>query len=540
MATGPIHRGSTGRRAALLIVAGAAVYLLVGVAAPVLARAAGPGSAAGRLLLEWRASLWDGIVILAAAALAAPAVLALRPGRLRWIDPATPEALGAMRMLVAGVLLASALWEDLASTAYLPRGMLHHRPMWLVEWLLPLPGAEAFFASHAALTVLEVGTVGLLAMAAVGLATRWTVPAGAVGYLLLAMILRSYSWGYHTGLVPLYALLLLSFTPCGDAWSLDRWIRVRRGLPVPPADRAAMRCGIGRYLVWMAVALPYVAAGLSKLRDTGLLWWSGEHMKQMVVSTTVEPMQFDFRLGLLLLEGPDWIWAAMGLAALVGELTFGLVLVSRTARRWLPLVMAGMHLGILLTQNIFFPDLVALQAVFYDWRPLRDRLLGRPTASGRAAIPPPPGRVLARAPLAFLAVAWLAWATHTERFPLTSMRIFSRPMPPVPVEYVQAWVVYRDGTREVARFERWIGAVADSRYRWLLREWEEKPERVALLHRFLAAAAERANHDAPPGRRVAEFELVLRRWDFRRDPRGPEHGEVLRVVRHQVEPAARS
>ncbi|MDQ3605604.1 MAG: hypothetical protein M3418_05395, partial [Gemmatimonadota bacterium] len=365
------------RRAAALVLAGAALYLLGGLAAPFLAEAAGRESALGRLLLEWRATLWDGLVILAAAALVAPAVHALRPSRLRrWIEPATAEALGAMRALVAGVLLASALWEDLPSTAYLPRELLHHDPQWLVEWLLRVPGMDAFFASHAVLTAFELGAIALLGMAAVGLGTRWTVPAAAVAYLLMAVTLRSYAWSYHTGLVPLYALLLLSVTPCGDAWSLDRRLRMRRGLPVPPARAPALRYGIGRYLVWMAVALPYVFAGLSKLRGTGLLWWNGEQMKQMVISTAAEPMHFDFRLGFLLLQGSDALWSAMGLAALAGELTFGLVLVSRTARRWLPLAMAGMHGGIVLTQNILFPDLIALQAVFYDWRPLRDRLFG--------------------------------------------------------------------------------------------------------------------------------------------------------------------
>lgn len=529
------------RRAAALLLAGAALYLLGGLAAPSLAGAAGRGSGLGRLLLEWRASLWDGVVILAAAALLAPCVDALRPSKLRrWIDPATPEALGAMRMLVAGVLLASALWEDLPSTAYLPRELLAHRPQWVVEWLLRVPGMDAFFAGHAALTAFEAAAIALLAMAAVGLGTRWTVPAAAVAYLLMAATLRSYAYSYHTGIAPLYALLLLSLTPCGDAWSADRWLRMRRGQPVPPAREPALRYGIGRYLVWMAVALPYLFAGLSKLRGTGPFWWNAEQMKQMVVATAVEPRQFDFELAFLLLRAPDWTWSALGLAALAAELAFVLVLVSRTARRWLPALMAGMHVGILLTQNIFFPDLIALQAVFYDWRPLRDRLFGRRAAAGAHAPPPRPGRVLRRAPLAFVLVLWIAWAARIERFPLTAMRMFSRPLPAEPVEYVRAWVVYADGSRERARLERWIPAMADTRYRPLLRRWDRRPERVPLLRALLDAAAARANAGAPPGRRVARFELEQRRWDFRRDPRAPEQGELLRVVRHEVEPGGGS
>jgi hypothetical protein len=528
------------------VAAAAAVSLLVWTLPRFLATPAAADSPFAALLARGRASLWDAAVIVAAALVVVPAVRALGPSRIRaWVEPATAEALGALRMLVASVLLASALWEDLPSTAYLPREMLAHNPLWLVSWLLRLPGMDAFFASPSALGTFELGLIALLAMAAAGLFTRWTVPAAAVGYLLMAVTLRSYAWSYHTGLVPLYALLLLSLTPCGDAWSLDRLRHAWRGRALPPARRPELRYGVGRFLVWMAIALPYVFAGLSKVRDTGLLWWNGEQMKQMVVATTVEPMHFDFQLGILLLQGPDWVWGALGLAALAGELTFGLVLVSRTARRWLPLGMAGMHVGILLTQNILFPDLIALQVAFFDWRPLRDRLFrargapARPTADRHAAQERRPGPVLLRAPLAFLLVAAVAWGTRTERFPLTAMRMFSRPAAPLPVEYVQAWAIRDDGSRERARFERWIGAVADTRYRWLLRDWERRPERLTLLQGFLDAAGARANHGAPPGRRVASFELEQRRWDFRLDPRGPEHGEVIRVVRHVVEPLPR-
>src|SRR6185503_4225046 len=94
-------------------------------------------------------------------------------------------------------------------------------------------------------------------------------------------------------------------------------------------------------------------------------------MKQMIVSTVMEPMQFGFRVAFAALHWPGWIWDALGLMAIVGELTFVLVLVSRVARHVLPLLMVGMHMGILFMQNILFPDLIAIQAVFYDWTPVR-------------------------------------------------------------------------------------------------------------------------------------------------------------------------
>jgi hypothetical protein len=533
----------------VLLVAVLSTWLLAGgVAAPLLLPRLAPGSLPARLLTELQAGWWDGVVILLVFAAVVPALAALRlPRAAAWIPPATAEGIGAIRMWIASILLASVLWEDLPSSAWLPRGMLDLDRHWLVGTLHGLPvGFDAFLASPAALAVYESLTALLLALAAVGLFTRWTVPAAALAYLLFAAILRSYAWSYHTGLVPLYALLLLSFTPCGDGWSLDRWRLQRRGRPVVAAREPQLRYALARYLVWMSIALPYTMAGLSKIRKTGLLWWRGEHMKQMLVATVVEPMQFGFEVTYRMLIAPDWVWDGLGLIALAGEVTFVLVLVSRLARLVLPLLMAGMHVGILLMQNILFPDLIAIQAVFYDWTPVRERLAAwgrraRSTAPGVLVAPlsgdapevvEPTARRVALVARSFLGVAFLVWTTRTEKFPLSAMQMFSSPQRLGPVEYVRPLVVYADGTREPARFERWIGAVADSRYRRLIR-WDRYPERGALLREFLDAAARRASASTPAGRRIDRFELEHRRWDFRRHPDDPERGEILGVLHHR-------
>ncbi|HEX8276947.1 MAG TPA: hypothetical protein VF615_30175 [Longimicrobiaceae bacterium] len=583
-------RASPWGRFGAAVAAALAAWLLVGgVAGPLLLPSLAADGVLARGIEAWRASLRDGALILLVLGGAVPAFAALRAGRAeRWVPRATAEALGATRAWIAAILLGSVLWEDLPSSAALPRGMLDVDHHWIVGTLYSLPiGFDRLLTSAPGLLAYQALTGALLAAAMLGLFSRWTVPAGAVAYMVFAAIFRSYAWSYHTGLVPLYCLLLLAFTPCGDAFSLDRRLRLRRGLDVEPARVPRMRYGAGRYLVWMAVAVPYTLAGLSKLRNTGFDWWTGEHMKQMLVATVVEPMQFDFRVTDRLLAAPGWAWDALGLSALLGEVFFAVVLVSVLARRVFPLVMAGMHVGILLMQNILFPDLIAIQAVFYDWAPLRERALAaarsvRAAAAGLAARPvpapalagagaaagdalsaaampaagsasgaaPAPSRTregasrtsdpAARRQLlvarAFLVVACLAWATRTEKFPLTAMQMFSRPQALEPVEYVRPLVVYADGATEPARFERWIGAVADARYRRLLRDWDTHPERIPLLREFLDACARRVDASAPPRRRIRAFVLETRRWDFRRHPRDPERGAVVAVLRHDVAP----
>jgi hypothetical protein len=479
----------------------------------------------------------DGALILIAFGLVVRAVVELRERSIpSWIEPATPEALGATRFWIALILLASVIWEDLPSSAYLPRGMLDLSHSWLVSTLYSLPiGFDRMLASPAALRVFEGATTIILSLAAIGFFTRWTVPLGAVAYMVFAAIFRSYSWSYHTGIIPLYALFLLSFTPCGDGLSVDRWMRMRRGRPVPPAGERNAAYGLGRYLIWMGVAIPYTLAGMSKIRNSGLMWWRGEHLKQMVLATVVEPMHFDFQLAFRMLHGPTLIFDMLGLIALLTELTFVLVLVSRLARKVLPLIMAGTHIGILFMQNILFPDLVAVQAIFYDWTPVFRRLRSR--ASERIESARDISRtvriesVVARA---FLVVVFVVWSTRTEKFPLTAMQMFSRSVEIGPVVYVRPVVYYEDGTHEQARFERWIGAVSDTRYRRLLRDWDARPERIALLHQFLSIVAARANASAPPGRRIDHFELEMRKWDFRKAPDDPDRGQLVRLVRHDV------
>jgi hypothetical protein len=510
--------------------------------------------------------LWNTLLVLLGAAAAGALLWTLVPRRIhRWVSPATPEALGAIRLWVAAILIANVVWEDLASSAYLPREMLLRDLQWMVGILLELPiGMDRFLADPQALGAFERVTLVLLAAAAVGAGTRWTVPAAAVCYALMGSILRSYDHIFHQGIVPLYALALLAFTPCGDALSVDRWLRRRRGLPVVPAREPTFRHGLGRYLVWLAIALPYVMAGLSKVRNAGIFWWQAGHMREMVFRIVAEPTHFGFQGWKLLAGAPDWVWSGMGITSLVAELLFGLVLVSVVGRRVLPALMVSMHFGILFIQNIFFPDLVAIQAVFYNWRAGAEHLrrgweklalstrrspshAAHPRVEPGAGVPSPAGmparvpgqprpaeRKLAMVAVVFILVSFGNWAARTEKFPFTAWQMFSRWHEPGPVEHIRPMVVYEDGTRERARFERWIWAVADGRFRWLLTGWDRRPERVGQLRRFLDACAVLANRDAPAGRRVKAFEIEVREWDYLRHPGGPENARLLRVLRHPV------
>ena len=225
--------------------------------------------------------------------------------------------------------------------------------------------------------VFENVLIVLLFMGAIGLWTRWVLPVALVGYLMMGGILRGYSWFYHTGLIPMWAMLVLCFTPCGHGWSVDRLLRIWRGQPVQPADREAPIYGWARFAVWTAVAIPYLAAGLSKLRLGGFMWWEADNMKRFMLTDNLAPMQWNWDGALALLNGPEFIFAALGLVGLLAELLFVSVLFSKTARRILPLGLIGLHSGIFFVQNILFFDLILMQAVFFDFRAIRKKLGAR-------------------------------------------------------------------------------------------------------------------------------------------------------------------
>ena len=462
----------------------------------------------------------------------------------RFVPPARPGTLGAMRALVASVLLASTLWEHLPSSALLPRGMIHGEgPVLALLYALPI-GFERFVASPFALGLFQSATALLLACAALGYRTRWSVPLAALAYLLLGGILRQYAWFYHTGLIPLYLLAVLSFTPCGDGCSLDRWLRSRRGEPLPDARLATLAYGWPRYLLWAALALPYVAAGLSKLRRGGLDWANGENLKSILLIDTLNPMQFDWAVTLRLLQAPDALFWAIGLATLAGEIGYGLVLFSRRARIVLPLITVGMHLGIWLLQNVLFFDLILLQGLVFDWSAARGWLAARaPQLAARWREAPAVASDLAatasarwpRRLRALCAVLIACWAIRIEEFPLTAMQMYSKPNLTGVVDWYAVVATFESGETRRAPIEAALPALRDARHRRVIRQgFDPDPEKRQLAREFLASFARAYNAKAAPGAGIRSVEAQRWRWDYARTPDDARHGELVERLRIEI------
>src|SRR4030095_11931297 len=157
------------------------------------------------------------------------------------------------------------------------------------------------------------------------------------------------------------------FTPCGDGWSVDRMRKVSLGHPVPEPERTSSVYGWARYACWVAIALPYVEAGLSKLRSAGVDWMSATNMKNMLFEQTLYPRAGNWSIALSLASAPDIVFVVLGIAGSVGEVMMIWLLFSRIARRIYPALMIFMHIGIVFLMNIVFFDLILILLVFYDF-----------------------------------------------------------------------------------------------------------------------------------------------------------------------------
>lgn len=412
------------------------------------------------------------------ALLGAALVFALTRPRFarKVVGRATPGALGATRALVCGVLLLIALQDDLGSAAWLPREM--REPMGFLELVRKLPGVSAVLYSEWGLRAIDWGTTALLALGVLGLWTRVVLPLSAAGFFLHAGVVREYSWFTHQGLVPLYALSVLCFTPCGDGFSLDRLRRDARGEPVPPREESTFAYGWARYAIMAVIAMQYVFAGASKLRNGGWDWWCAENLRQIMLTDTLSPMAHEWRVSLLLVEAPDALFATIGLCALLFELAGGLVLVWPRGRWMVGLLLIGIHVGIYLMQNVLFYDLALLQLMLFNFTALR-RWVGQRLNARRGQV-----RVL-------------GGASPRGRRVLEGLDLFER------LEWTnetaaELTVEHRGTVRRGADAVRTLGAVLPAG--WLLLPAVALPALGAQVARALQAPAAQPSASAPLAR----------------------------------------
>lgn len=193
-----------------------------------------------------------------------------------WFTPADPATLGIIRLLAGAMLLYTHLvWTLELENFFGPQAWVSAeaakdapgmRYAWSYFWLIGSPGM-LWTAHVAALIVFALLTVGLFSRVASVLAFVCAVsyvnrvPGALFGLDQVNCMLAMY----------------LMVGPCGDAFSLDRWLARRRGGGQPlAAATPSTSANIAIRLIQVHMCVIYLFAGLSKLQ--GIHWWAGDAM----------------------------------------------------------------------------------------------------------------------------------------------------------------------------------------------------------------------------------------------------------------------
>lgn len=276
-----------------------------------------------------------------------------------WFAPAPAWPLGLCRVcfFASFYVLYLARWDQRVYALF-PNGFFQPRSFFIWSGFAQM--SETVFAW------LVTGFECAVIFAALGLLTR-IATATSFG-LSLYVIGYQFNYGYlhwAHAVVPI-AMGVLAFAPCGDALSLDAWMRKRQ-----PQNGGQYRWSI--QLVRLIFVSIFLAAGLSKLRAAGLSWVTSDTLRNYILENQyvfhqAAAVSWGRPLADWLVQHPGWCKALAGLS-LALELSAPAALISRRARTLLIPALFAFQVGnaLLLYQDFFFAYL-GLYAFWAPWR----------------------------------------------------------------------------------------------------------------------------------------------------------------------------
>jgi predicted DCC family thiol-disulfide oxidoreductase YuxK len=305
-----------------------------------------------------------------------PAARVWRAGRdawLRyWFTPETSENLGAARAIFfAGVLLLYG-WEDLSAWGDVDRAF------WMPVWAFARFGITP--AGSAVLELIEWLFKLALLCGAIGVAPRLASGVACVlGFYLLGLP-HNFGQTYHFDALLVFVFGILAVARSGDAVSIKALRESRRRAP-SGEYRWPVR------LAWLTMATVFCAAGLSKLRHSGLEWAFSENMSVILTKahygrSDADPM-VDW--GLFIARSPV-LSQGLALVSLVVETAFPLALVSRHARLLLVPGAFMMLVGIRVLMGPTFGGFLLVFAFWIPWTAVAAAIRAAWPARGRYAM----------------------------------------------------------------------------------------------------------------------------------------------------------
>jgi hypothetical protein len=181
-------------------------------------------------------------------------------------------------------------------------------------------------------------------MITVGLLTRFALPVCTAAFLLL------YAYSYRCFDAPIqwlylwFPLLILCFSRCADAFSLDRvWLRRRQRCSLDHAE-TYYQWPLEMVIGWFVYI--YLAAGIAKIIPLSIFipWIEGGTSKNIMYARFLDsPLYFIFGAPLFNYADHYWLYVVMSFGSVLVELSVVLLLFSRAF--YLPVLVSviGMH-----------------------------------------------------------------------------------------------------------------------------------------------------------------------------------------------------
>lgn len=299
----------------------------------------------------------------------------MAPGTLARLVPTTAPALGILRAVVCGFFLVSILLTNFADLARLPATVM--RPTGAMQFF-PWQFYDRLITPTGMLTLKALLAVSL-SMSAVGYLTPLSTKCSAALVLFNEGLLRSFGHFNHDEMLAVYALVVLAFTPCGDAFAVD-------SLPDAQATKrsGAVKYGYPILLMRVLVAWAYFSSALIKLRVAGLGYFSPDSLPALAVQHSLDNLHdthFTYAFRLAEYRGP--LTTAAVALVITWELLFPLALFLPRARRLILAFGVVFHVSTVFVMNVFFPFHLLMYAAFMDW----------PSVARRVSSTSPFGRV---------------------------------------------------------------------------------------------------------------------------------------------------
>jgi len=246
-----------------------------------------------------------------------------------WFEPAQPLNLGLCRALFFGAVFLFYLredfsaWGEVSESFWMPVSFFKGLGVPSSDWLAVFESVWRVF----------------LVLSCLGLFTRLsTVCSFVLGLYLLGL---SYNFGHlsHSRGLVVIVLGIMALSRCGDWFSIDSLIRMRRGSePSIRRPRASGEYTWPVRAVWLMFALIFFGAGVSKLRHSGLEWIFSDNMARMLISANIlsaNPPAANFDPPVpwgLYIAQYSWLTQLLAAATVVLETSYPLALFSRRAR----------------------------------------------------------------------------------------------------------------------------------------------------------------------------------------------------------------